>query len=382
MKPIKALRSFSLALAFAALALLLASGLAEGLAERRLTRQLLALPDHAFAADVLRMKNAGRISEALEWARYLTNSAALPDPAAGSNLVARLEREQLSLWQQADRAAKGFLTGSGASVEEMGGAITADMIVYGDCRDLVLQGYYRLTGRETDAVVAALAGVGLLTELVDAADWAPAVLKAFRKTNALTQRFGDWLIVRCRRSLDTRSLDPALKRLFADLRRLHARLGLARTSALFRHVGDGADVAFLAKHADAHPGEVYRFLSTAGDDGLPLFRRYADGPRGIDLLALATRKGADGLAALRRGGELRHVTLFLRYGERVLRTLRLKRPQQLLHALAMRSPAACRTLWGAAGLLSLLALWQAAAGVRHLRPRRWREQQKETAVSP
>lgn len=362
-----ALRSLAGALACAALALFLLAALSEGLAERRLTRALLALPDHDFTADILRMKNAGRISEALDWARHLTNNPALPNQAAATNLVAMLENEQTSFWKQADRAAKGFVTGSGASVEEMGGAIASDMVVYGDCRDLLLQGYYRLTSRETDSVVAALAGVGLLTEAVDAVDWAPAALKAFRKANILSRRFGDWLVVACRRSVEAKKLEPALTRLFADLRRLHDRLGLARTAAVVRHADDAADVAFLAKHAEAHPGEVYRFLAASGDGGLPLLRRYADEPRGIGLIALATRKGSSGIAALRKGGELRPVTLYLRYAERVLRSLRLQRPQQLLHALAMRSPAACRTLWGAAALLLLASLWQAAAFVRSFR---------------
>ncbi len=368
MRPVKALRSAVAAAACAALALFTLAALTEGLAERRLTRTLLALPDHDRTSDILRMRNAGRISEALDWARHITNNPALPNQAAASDLVVLLEREQDSVWRQADLAAKGFVTGSGASVEEMGGAIASDMVVYGDCRDLLIQGYYRLTRQETDAVVAALAGVGLLTEGVDAADWAPAVLKAFRKANVLSRRFGDWLVGVCRASLRARRPDPALLQLFADLRQLHSRLGLARTAAVFRHADDAADVAFLARHADARPGEVYRFLATAGDDGLPLLRRYADEPRGLDLVALATRKGAAGLNALRQGGELRHVTLFVRYGERALRALRLKRPQQFLHALAMRSPAARLALWGAAALLLLASLLNSVACARHLRP--------------
>lgn len=367
MHPLKAFRKLLFAAACAALGLFLLSSLTEGLAERRLRRALSALPDHDFTADILAFQNQGRISEALGWARYVTNNPALPNQTAASNLVASLEKEQNSVWRQADRAAKGFIVGSGASVEEMGGAIASDMVVYGDCRDLLVQGYYKLTGHETDVVVASLAGVGLLTEMVDALDWAPATLKAFRKANALSQRFGEWLVATSRRSIQARQVDPALKSLFADLRRLHERLGLAQSAAVFKQVDTAEDVATLAKYADAHPGEVYRFLVTAGDDGLPLLRRYAESPRGFALASLGTRKGVPGLNALRKGGELRHVTLFVRYSERVLRSLRLQRPQQFLHALAMRSPQACAALWSASALLFLAAFWQAAAAVRHLR---------------
>ena len=242
------------------------------------------------------------------------------------------------------------------------------MVVYGDCRDLLIQGYYRITGHETDPVVAALAGVGLLTELVDAIDWAPAVLKAFRKTGALSKRFGEWLLTACRRSTQMRKIDPALKQVFGDLKRLYGRLGLARTAAVFGHADSAEDVALLAKHAETHPSEVYRFLATASDDGLPLLRRFGDEPRGFDLIALATRKGKPGIDLLRKGGELRHVTLYVRYGERVLRSLRLKRPQRFLHALAMRSTSARNAMWGTAALLLAFSLWQFSAVIRHLRP--------------
>ena len=358
MRIMKALRALALALLSAACALLVLVALLQGLAERRLSRALRALPDHDFTAEILALGDQGRIGEALEWARYVTNNPALPGQAAATNLAARFEREQRSLWLQADRAAKGFITGSGNSIEEMGGAIASDLVVYGDCRDLIVQGYYRLTGHETDSVVAALAGVGLLTELVDAADWAPAVLKAFRKAGALSQRFAEWLLGACRSSARARALDPALGQLFADLRRLHDRLGLAKTAAVFRHAECADDVAFLARHAEAHPGEVYRFLASAPGDGLPLLRRYADAPRGFELLAAATRKGPPGLELLRRGGELRSVTLAARYGERALRSLRLQRPQRFLRALALRSPEARTALWAVAGLLLVCGLWQ------------------------
>ena len=367
MRKIKALRAFAFALLSAVGALLVLTALFQGLAERRLTRALRALPDHDFTAEILALGDQGRIGEALDWARYVTNNPALPGQAAASNLVARFEREQDSLWLKADRAAKGFVTGSGNSIEEMGGAIAADLVVYGDCRDLIVQGYYRITGHESDPVVAALAGVGLLTQLIDVADWAPATLKAFKKTGALSRRFGDWLLDACRSSARARKLDPALKQMFADLRRLYDRLGLAKTAAVFRHAECADDVAFLARHAEAHPGEVYRFLSSVRGDGLPLLRRYADAPRGFDLLATATRKGAPGIDLLRRGGELRSVTLTVRYGERVLRSLRLQRPQRLLHALALRSPGARTALWAVAGLLLACSLWQACALARLVR---------------
>lgn len=358
MHPLKALHALVLALLSAAGAFFLFTVLMQGLAERNLTHALHLLPNHDFTAEVFTLYNQGRICEALDEARYMTNNPALPGQIAASNLVVRLEREQNSLWLQADRAAKGFITGTGNSVEELGGAIASDMVVYGDCRDLIVQGYYRVTRHETDAVVAALAGVGLLTEWVDAVDWAPAALKAFKKAGVLSQRFGEWLLAVCKRSVKMRKIDPALKQVADDLTRLYNRLGLAKTATVFRHADNATDVAFLAKQVDAHPNEIYHVLALANTDGIPLLRRYADNPRGIDLLVLATRKGRPGIDLLRKGGGLRSVTRFVRYSERALRMLRLDLPQQFLYALTMRSPAARIGLWGATIALFVFALWE------------------------
>lgn len=366
MRPIKALRAFAAAALCAGCAVVAASALLSGLPERRLEQALRALPDHDFTPDIAALEKEGRISEALDWARYVTNHPALPGQSAATGLVAHLEQEQNSVWRQADRAAKGFITGAGNSVEELGGAIVSDLVVYGDCRDLIVQGYYRLTRHETDPTVAALAAIGLLTEFVDAADWAPAVLKAFKKTGALSQRMIDWLTTACRTTFASRRLDSALTRLFADVRRLYARLGLAKTAAVFRRAENADDVAFLAKLAESHPDDVYRVLTVAGDGGLPLLRRCADTPTAFERLALAVRKGPSGIALLQRGGAGRHLTLAARYGERVIRAFRLEHPQRLLEQLARRHPAAHTALAAAAVLLAAAALAFLCAGVRHL----------------
>ena len=78
MRLLKTLRALTLALICLATALLLLTGLTQGFAERRLTRALQALPDQDHIVKILALQNQGRISEALDWARYVTNNPALP----------------------------------------------------------------------------------------------------------------------------------------------------------------------------------------------------------------------------------------------------------------------------------------------------------------
>lgn len=148
--------------------------------ERAMERFLARMSDYNYVPDIKELKAEGKLSEALEMARFVIRHPDMPGQEQAKQLEEELERELTSLWGRAKRATKGFVVGGGNSIEELGGGIASDMLVYGDIRDLVKQGYYRVTGKETDPVIVALAGLGLLTEFVDAADWAPAVLKAFR----------------------------------------------------------------------------------------------------------------------------------------------------------------------------------------------------------
>jgi len=58
------------------------------------------------------------------------------------------------------------------------------------------------------------AGGGGLTlcgaSAVDVADWAPAVLKAFRKIGALSRKFADFVITAAKKSVKGRKLDGTL----------------------------------------------------------------------------------------------------------------------------------------------------------------------------
>ena len=102
--------------------------------------------------------------------------------------------------------------------------------MYGDIRDLVMQGYFKITGRETDPLVAVLAAGGLMTELSDAVDWIPAMLKVCRKVKAISDPLARDLIREVRkagRKLEHIAFFPQLKKVFD-------RSGFLRTKAFLR----------------------------------------------------------------------------------------------------------------------------------------------------
>jgi hypothetical protein len=327
------------------IAFFLYASLREVTSERQIEETLEALPNYNYVPDIKVLKEEGKLSEALDMARFVIRHPDMPGQAEAKALERDLETELTSLWGRTKRATKGFVTGSGNSIEELAGGITSDMIIYGDVRDLIKQGYFKVTGKETDPLIAALAGVGLLTEAVDVADWAPAVLKAFRKIGALSQRFADFVITAAKRSVKGRKLDGALRSAFGNLRRLTDKMGLARTATVFKHVDDPADLASIAAVAQKNADAAYFTVKNGGADGVGIIKRLGDTDIGVTSMAQAARKGPAGIQWLKRGGAGHKYVVRVRVGARILKNLRMERPQQLITELAKKYPGLRKALW-------------------------------------
>ena len=339
--------------------------------ERAMERFFARMSDYNYVPDIKELKAEGKLSEALEMARFVIRHPDMPGQEQAKQLEEELERELTSLWGRAKRATKGFVVGGGNSIEELGGGIASDMLVYGDIRDLVKQGYYRVTGKETDPVIVALAGLGLLTEFVDAADWAPAVLKAFRKAGALSKKFAAFITTACKKSTKMRKLDGALKQAFKGIRILTDKMGLGRAAAVFKHVDTPADLAAISKVAQMNPDAAYFTLKHGGRQGVYIVKTLGGSEAGVAAMAKAARKGPRAIEWLARGGAGHKYVLRTRFGARFIKTLRLDRPQQLVTETARNSPGLRGVLWVATGLTllgSVLAFVE--AGRRILRARR------------
>ena len=294
-------------------------------------QSLAALPNYDYVPEVKALRKAGALQEALELARFITANPELPEQAEARRLESEIDRELHSVVGHGKRAISGFLTGEGYSVDEIGGAIASDMILYGDLRDLCKQGYRHIRGKETDGLIASLAAIGLLTECIDIVDWGPATLKALRKTNSLTKQFGDWVIKACRRSVKARKLEPTLRIAMTDLHSIYKKLGFSRMARITRHVGSADDLAAVAKAARRSPETAYLLVKLGGAQGIDLIRAADRASGGMDILKTAAKKGPAGLEWLQHNGIVRCVVLTTRVGTRSTKNFRLGRPQQLFH---------------------------------------------------
>jgi hypothetical protein len=218
----------------------------------------------------------------------------LPRQAEARKLRA-LVQEEMDAWSaKAKRLGLGALSGRGQNVEEIIGAIVADMFIVGDVRDLAIQFWYFANGRETDPVIVALSAIGVVTTVVPEVDWAPGLLKVARRTGAMTKEFGRFLVELARQTRRTRSAKRAVECL-QDTKLLAKRLGPSGALGVMRFVETGSDMKTAAKFADRAPQAAYAALAAGGRDTLRLLEREGI-EQGSEIAIVAAKRGPKGVS--------------------------------------------------------------------------------------
>ncbi len=251
--------------------------------------QLALIPDADLLAEARELRARGHYAEAIIVCDAATTEA---DPELVRLIAverAEIEREQSGLMRRLKDLARGALTGAGndpdrpdapdPSIELLAGAIATDLFVIGDVRDLVIQSARVAAGKSADPVIVALSGLGIFTTFVPQLDWAPALLKAARKSGAMTDRLAGFIrsAARERRVADIRRVVDDT----AEIARYASPVGAMR---LLRHVDDADDAARIA-----------RFLSKAGASGAQALR--STGKVGVDMSKAAGELRAAGRVA-------------------------------------------------------------------------------------
>lgn len=276
-----------------------------------LEAELDSLPDYDYLAEIRQLEKDGRLGEAEHLANWVL---------AGSDVAARDEVEKLrdeihekrtSFWNRTYRAGKGFLVGGGTSVEELGGSIVSDFLLWGDVRDLAKQGWNKIRGREADPVVAALAAVGVVTSVASyipepgeaaevSADASLSLLKTLRKTGHLSKKFCRVLVAGCRESVKAKSLSKGMKDVVVGMKGLFDGAGAARAAAIMKHVDDIDSLKAVSKVSKAAAEPAAVLVRALGAEGVKTLRSLAEAEGGVEALEKAARKGPSGLKRLVR----------------------------------------------------------------------------------
>jgi hypothetical protein len=264
----------------------------------RLARMSLAtLPDLDIRAFAAELRDAGRYAEAEQALLAALDDASEPDERARilADLHATVSARN-SLLSKLRTFATGAVLGQSESLEGLLGAVTADLCVVGDVRDLIIQGARWATDGSADPVLVTLSAVGLITTVAPELDAAGALLKLARRADALRPGMLRALERLCGDVL--RGGNPArLRAALADIDLVGRRGGPALALQVMRHADDPADIARAARYLEETPAGGFA-LAVTGEAGLKTITR---GGHAVESVAVAARKGPAGARWLRSG---------------------------------------------------------------------------------
>lgn len=212
--------------------------------------------DHSFDAP----RAVREINEALDagdtdLARSFVDLAAERGVALPAALIEKIEAAEQDAATTSSRTlsfARGFITGKPEDIASAAGMVTGDLLVFGDIRDVVREGWHGLRGEEVDPLVLGLAGTGLaVTAGVYASGGLAAPARAGLSVVKAAKR-GGHLGLPLVRLLKMEKREK-LVAFVSDLGRVQSRAGM-------RGAMDGLKIA-------EHPKDVARLASLAAVKG-------------------------------------------------------------------------------------------------------------------
>lgn len=294
---IKRWRRLTFSLLRLVLALWLVQVLVQDLPAHRARAAYAALPDYNYAQAARKLWAQSRYGESL---LVIRAGLAQATPEQKRRLLAlrgRIESDQHSLRHRLRELGRGALYGRGNTPMALAGAILADMFVFGDVRDLVIQGDRAMRGKKPDKVLVALSALGILLTFTPE-EVGVDMLKALRRSRALTTGMVDSLARMARRALD-RDDYGALRKVAGETAHLSEEVGPAAGMRIMKGIDSPAELARASAFARQYP---------EGGFALWLYGRPAvkwldrGGAQDEKALLMASRKGRPGLRWLRRYG--------------------------------------------------------------------------------
>lgn len=229
-----------------------------------------------------------RWAEARMLADFVQENPRLGDAEAAAELSKQADAQLDSFWGQARGFARGAATGEPTDGASMLGSLSLDLFVIGDVRDLAVQGWKEMRYGEGDTIILALSAIGLTTTLAPQFDWAPALLKALKRTGALTRGFLRSLKNASRAALKTGKFD-AVGRMVADVGRTARHLGPGPLRGAMRAVDSAGDLSKVARASRVSPKGTYAIARLFGNSGV---KRISKDGRNVGKLVTAMKTGS------------------------------------------------------------------------------------------
>ncbi len=237
-----------------------------------------------------------RHAESRLLANFVIQNPRLGDQQLADEIVQRESEALESLTGKLRRFARGAASGEPTDGASLLGSMSLDFFVIGDVRDIIVQGYREITNDDGDKLILGLSAVGLATTLTPEFDWAPSMLKSFRRSGALNPSFGKNLLKLSDEAIKTRQFSK-LTAVTQDFASAARKMGPGPLSAAVRSVNNATDMTRLSRAAAKDFRGTYVIATGFGNSGV---KQIAKDGGNIATLVSKLRRSTRGIKILRK----------------------------------------------------------------------------------
>ena len=205
----------------------------------------------------------GRMDEVLYLARFSHQYMPVDPEFSYTEIENKAKQALESPWYLIERFATGALTGEANDTPGLVGTLTLDLLIIGDIRDLLVQGYKEINTGQGDEVIIGLSAAGLLLTMAPELSWAPSVFKTFWRGKRFSEPFKKQIkkaVIQARKTGNTQEL----RRMMTYFTDVVDGLGTGPAMAVIKRVDNAGDLALLARKAKIAPVETYSLASING----------------------------------------------------------------------------------------------------------------------
>lgn len=253
--------------------------------------------------------DAGKLADASEYLGFFMQFDYVKNSPKAKKLYEALEFKRHTMAYRSEKVAEGVLHGKSDETIGKVSAGVSDFFLWGDLRDLTIEGYHYVKGEAVDRVLVGLSTIGVVATGVTWASGgssAPvkggiSALKVVRKSGKMPLWMQKYIVRSAKEVKKRRNIDD-VKELFSDIYEVSKASGFNTMMGLLEHSPNlksfRASIGF-AKMFGKDSGAVLKIL---GDEG-PRYYRMLKKSTGKEAFLVATTYGKPGIKALAKMGE-------------------------------------------------------------------------------
>ncbi len=213
------------------------------------------------------LRDSGQLAEAQMLAGFVLEHPQSGDVQIAEQLSTEIDESLSSTASKLKRFGAGAVSGEVTDTTSLLGSLSLDLFVIGDIRDLAVQGWKQVRYDNGDELIMILSGIGLATTLAPHIDWAPALMKSFKRTGSLTKPFVRSLKTTGRQAVKTGDYGK-LKGVVTGFGNTARHIGPGPLRGVMKNVDKAGDLRKVGKAAKRDPKATYVLTTIFGKNGV------------------------------------------------------------------------------------------------------------------